>query len=256
MIRAKLLPLIGMLVLAALPVAAAPAFGPKTYERTNGASDVYNDTFTAPAAATAYLWIENGDDGGDRTSSATIVLNGTTVAGPTDFSQKVDTFARQVALVSGSNTLQVTMDGEAGSYITLAILPPGEMPDHVTGRLLLPYGDGSNLTLAFKSGARFERRIRLIFYDAGGNVVAKSDKLAIPPHGALSKAALDFITSGTWTEGSIEIVYAGQGAGRLFGLAATKDALTGFTGVVPLEHAGYRHTDILEPAPRSPLVRR
>jgi hypothetical protein len=250
-LRAWMLALPVVLVAATVPSAAAVPvlFGPQSYERTSGPPDQYSDSFDVPLAVGAIVWIQNGDgDGGDRTSSATVSVNGVQIAGPFDFNRQVDLLAKGVILPKGTTSLTVQMDGDPGSSITVTVMVAGTRPDIAVGRLVLPYADGSGTTLSLHNAARRARRARVVFFDDAGNLVASSDRFDIPAHGSVSKAVSDFITSGSFTSGSIEVRWAGLGAERVFGQATVKDALTGVESIVELQHAGYKRIDPFDPA--------
>jgi hypothetical protein len=69
------------------------------------------------------LIVTNGErDGSARVSSATIVLNGQPVVGPSTFNQKVGVIRLPIALAA-DNTLTVTLDGKPGGTITVLLLP-------------------------------------------------------------------------------------------------------------------------------------
>jgi len=95
------LPLILTLALGLTPRVALATdqllFGPTQYTRTSGPPNQFMETIPLPPtlAAPFRLHIQNGNpDGSHRLSSATITLNGTQVAGPSDFSQHVAAFDR------------------------------------------------------------------------------------------------------------------------------------------------------------------
>lgn len=238
-----------LILVAALPALAAdppPVFGPKSYERTAGPPDAYQDTFEVPAAGPLVLWVQNGDDDGGRVASASIRVNGLEVVRPADFSNDVEQVVRPIAAAAGSNTLGVTIDGAPGSSLTVVVMRPGHRPVAVAGRLVLPYARAENLAIALKNGAREPREARVLFFAPDGTLAARSAKLAIPPHGSVEKPVLEWIAEGTWAEGSVEILYAGRAHGRLFGSAVGSD------GREELQHAGYR---AIAPAPVSSTAR-
>jgi hypothetical protein len=248
--RAALI-LFALLALGLRSAAADPVFGPQVYTKVNasGTPDVYTDTFTAPAAGVYALWVQNGDDDGGRISSGSIVVGTTTVAGDVDFQRPHEFFRKPVTLAAGSNQIQVTLNApDPGSYITVVILRASEQPDLTVGRILLPFGSTSqNLVLDLKNGAHYyNRSVRIHFYDPTGALVATSDRLVLLPRASLSQTAASLITTGTWTEGSIEVFYAGRGRGRLFGMAATTDPTSSISSIVPLQHAGSRHRNIFD----------
>lgn len=99
-------------------------FGPKQYLRTSGPPNQYTDTLTLPAGATApfLLHIVNGNaDGTNRVSSATVTLNGSQIAGPSDFNQNVAVIDRAVTL-QANNTLEVRLTSAPGSFLTISVL--------------------------------------------------------------------------------------------------------------------------------------
>src|SRR5712692_7352367 len=78
----------------ASPSAGRPfvAFGPQTFVRVAGPPQSLTGTFTVRNPNTSYtLRINNGGVNGElgHISSATVSLNGTQVAGPSDFNQQV-----------------------------------------------------------------------------------------------------------------------------------------------------------------------
>jgi hypothetical protein len=239
---------VALLALLAVPgsAAAAPVFGPAVYTKTaSGGSDLYTDPFVAPSSGRFLVWVQNGDDDGSRVSGGTIALNGATIAGDADFQQPRELFAKVVVLQAGGNSLSVTLTGESGSFLTVVIVAPRERPFLTIGRLLLPYGSASpNLELELKNGSHAgDRSVRVHFYDAAGLLVATSDRIVLAPRASLSEAVSDVIRSGSWSEGSIEVFYAGRGRGRVFGQVATTNAVTSIASIVPLQQAGSRIRD-------------
>jgi PKD domain len=98
-------------------------FGPQKYIRTTGAPNQYTAAFSLPVWAIApfVLHVQNGDASGRRVSSASIVLNGVQVAGPSDFSQQVPGLDITVTPAQ-QNTLQLTLASEPGSFLIISIL--------------------------------------------------------------------------------------------------------------------------------------
>jgi hypothetical protein len=241
--------LAALLAVAALPAAADPVFGPETYQRTTGPADTYSDVFTAPASGLYSMWVWNGDGSGNRVSSGQIdIVTGagsrTYLTNP-DFSKNVAFLVKAVALTQGSNTINVSLTSEPGSFITVVIVRGLERPDFTAGRLILPYATASNLVIDLKNGAHHPRNYRIVFYDASGNAVASSARLVLPKRGAMTDTAANIISggSGAWTEGSVEVFYAGRGPARLFGQASVQDATSAVSSIVPLQQAGHRRID-------------
>src|SRR6266571_2709665 len=209
-----------LLGMAALPASADPIFGPEVYVRTSGSPDVYSDNFNSAFAGTAYMWVLNGDEGGSRVSDGLVVFNGKTVATAADFGKTVAYFVKPVTLLSATpNNVSVTLNSDPGSFITIVIVKAG-LPDISVGRLIVPWTSSTNLVLDLKNGShQHDRILRILVYDNSGtnnagNVVASSDRKVIGPAGALADTAANLITNGTWTNGSIEIFYAGRGPAR------------------------------------------
>jgi hypothetical protein len=76
-----------------------------------------------PANGQYLMTIVNGNNNGDNlASSATIVLNGATIAGPNLFNQRRRTFQIPIT-VAAANTLTVTIAGAPASEITVGIGP-------------------------------------------------------------------------------------------------------------------------------------
>jgi len=232
-------PALAILVFAALP-AAAQTFGPKIYVRSASPSpDVFTDTFTAAAGGYA-LWVQNGDDGGGLAAGDSIAVNGSTVVAAADFAQ--DFVSKRVKLNAGANSITVTLSGDAGSFITVGIVQYGIGPEANLGHLILPYGsDAANLVLELRNDSARDRQVKVNFYDAAGDLVASSALITLTGRQSLSQTAQSLISGGTgsWTEGSIEVFWAGRGRGRLFGQAALKEATTQIASVVPLQSAGW-----------------
>ena len=229
------------------PAAASPIFGPEIYVKVQpaGTPDVYSDTITVPAAGLYLVVIQNGDDGGGRITSGSVVVNGTTVANDVQLGGPREFFERHVALKAGTLPLTVTLnDPAAGAFLTLVVLPIAEKWDFTVGRLLLPYADASDTTLVLKSGAALhDRRLRINYFDSAGTLQATSDRITLAPQANVSGTAASFITTGSWTSGSITVFWAGQGKARVFGTATTVDPTSSEKGLVELEHAGYRSRD-------------
>jgi hypothetical protein len=233
-------PALAILALAALP-AAAQVFGPQIYVRSASPSpDTFTDTFTAAGGGHFALWVQNGDDGGGRVATGTITINGNTVASAADFTQ--DFFHKHLILNAGSNSITVTIGGDAGSFITVGILGFHVNAEANLGRLVLPYGsDPTNLVIELKNHAPRDREVKINFYSPAGDLVASSALLTVGARASLSQTAQSLIAggTGTWTEGSIDVFWAGRGGGRLFGQASLKEAITQVASVVPLQFAGW-----------------
>jgi hypothetical protein len=238
---------VALFAVIAVPAAAEPVFGPALYTNTATSSGT-TDVFNAPAGR-FLLYVQNGDDGGGKVDSGGIAVNGVGVLRDADFASPREYLHRLVTLVAGSNTIVVTLAGDPGSFIAVVIVPLIERPDVIVGRLVLPYAAASpDLVIDLKNGSHaHERAVRVHFYDTGGALVAASDRLVLEAKASLSDSVSDLakhpIGAGAWTDGSVEVFYAGRGGARLFGQAAQTDPTTGIASIVPLQHAGARHRD-------------
>jgi hypothetical protein len=219
-----------------------PVFGPQTLERTTGETDVYSETFESPSAGEFLLFLRNGDEEGSRVTSATVEINGDAVVQPSDLNDNLPGLRRRVRLEAGANEIAVELAGAPGSFVTVAILPPGVPPLFVHGRLLLPWGRNDaerGLALALKNGSlRAPRALRVVFFRPNGEVAAASERIVLPPRASLAAAVDDLIAAGSWEIGSVEIYYAGPGTARLFGTARHWSVPTFDTEVQTLINAG------------------
>ncbi len=119
-----------------LPLDGFLAYGPRKFERLTGQSTTYTETFTIPKNLVGpfTLYVANGWPSGIRendcknpVTSATIKINGTTVIDQDDFKEKKHVIIRSVTL-SEKNTIQVTLKGKPGSFISLVIVGTDKTP--------------------------------------------------------------------------------------------------------------------------------
>ncbi len=96
-------------------------FGPHEFLRDNGRPQTFTETFTHCGSGDCRLVVANGNpDGSNRTSSATILLNGVPVLGPSDLNPQVAEVSKDVTL-TGDNTLTVIMRGKPGSSLSVTV---------------------------------------------------------------------------------------------------------------------------------------
>ena len=221
-----------------------PLFGPQTFERLDGAPDVYVEPFEASASGEFMLFLRNGDGESSRVSSAAVDLNGVPVVGPSDLNEQTPGLSRAVAVAAGSNELRIELSGEPGAFVTLAIVRRGEAPVFVHGRLLLPWGSNNqerSLTLALKNGSlHFPRGFRVIFFRPSGEIAAATDRIVLPPRGSVALPADQLLGEQSWEVGSVEIYFAGPGIARLFGSARQAAPALDHAELLPLSQAGHR----------------
>ena len=94
-------------------------WGPRRFTRTTGAPNVYTEAVGVPAWVRSpfALSVVNGEaDGRRRVSSAWITVDGTQVAGPSDFSPQVATLDRGVTL-RATSTLEVKLASAPNSFL-------------------------------------------------------------------------------------------------------------------------------------------
>ena len=100
----------------------ATVFGPKTYTRTAGRPNSFQENFTASNISSSFtLIVQNGDSGENRSNSARIILNGVEVVGPNDLNPAGDSIRKAVTLLA-NNTITVELRSRPGSFITISIV--------------------------------------------------------------------------------------------------------------------------------------
>lgn len=221
-------------------------YGPEVFDRTQGAPNVYDVTFSA-IPGSAYLVVYNGDEEQDsRVSSAGLVLNGTQVVTQSEFNQQVEKISKSITVLA-NNKIQITLDGAPGSYITVLILTNSAVPEFTYGRLHLAWTSiadpARSVTLRLKNGSPgYHRCYKIRFYNEDGTLAAVSEKQELAKHAGLNAAVQSFLPEGsTWQSGSLEILFAGRGGGRVLGFGIEADGSNQTETVVPLQWGGIRH---------------
>lgn len=96
-------------------------FGPKKYLRTNGAPNLYRDSFYG-VSGEGTLRVKNGEDIGKcRVSSAIIEINGARLLFPNDFNQQRGYFETHVTLTE-KNSIFLDLRSKPGSYLIVEIV--------------------------------------------------------------------------------------------------------------------------------------
>ncbi len=127
----------GAYVTASVLATADPTFlvfGPAHFIRTTGTPVTETRTFTiSPTAAPPYRFclVNGGDDGSNRVSSASIVLNHQEVLTQSQFNQHVASLMTQVSL-QPANTLLVTLSGIPGGFLDLCVTATDTTPPVIT----------------------------------------------------------------------------------------------------------------------------
>lgn len=119
----QLASMILMLVCAIPSFGHTVVFGPKTFTTEQTSTERFDLTSPCDRQANAVytLVITNGDAAGNRrASSARVVLNGSEVAGPNDFSQQVGAIERNV-VPAASNTLDVSINGPKDATLSISL---------------------------------------------------------------------------------------------------------------------------------------
>src|SRR3989304_5127336 len=96
-------------------------FGPNKYTRTTGAPNTYQDIFQACNTGAIYnLIVENGEEGKDRLSSASLSLNGQEIVREDEFNQEIDKIEKTIYLQQKKTIIKGSLHnafGETGVTI-------------------------------------------------------------------------------------------------------------------------------------------
>ncbi len=229
-----------------------PVFGPETYVRTEGPPDTFQEAFPALPGGYWLAVLNGGEQEGDdshenenRVTSATLTLNGVDVVTPSDLNKNVDLVEKQV-LLRDANQLDITIEGDPGSYITVVIAGSRHGCDMTVGRLIMPWarvsggpGAGPDLTISLKNGCPKEpRHVKIVYLNEDGTIAGISAPLTLAPRASMNLNVEADPAAAAFTQGSIEIFFAGPKAGRVKGYATVLD---GTRGIAPLLPSGHRH---------------
>ncbi len=99
--------------------AGTRVWGPVKFVRGTGAPTTQFANFTTNPKGEFWIRIANGGDT-KNVSSAVVMLNNTTIAGPNNFNQQVPFITKDVTL-QAQNTISVELAGAPGSEIALSI---------------------------------------------------------------------------------------------------------------------------------------
>ncbi|MGE5804039.1 MAG: hypothetical protein ACM358_17470, partial [Gemmatimonadota bacterium] len=105
-------------------------FGPEHFVRTTGTPVTELRPFTiSPTAAPPYrLCLKNGEDNGaNRVSSATVLVNDQEAFSPSNFNNQVASLMAQVTLQQ-ANTLSVTLAGQPGGFVDICVTATDTTP--------------------------------------------------------------------------------------------------------------------------------
>src|SRR3990172_7283543 len=96
-------------------------FGPNKYTRTTGAPNTYQDIFQACKTGAIYnLIVENGEEGKDRLSSASLSLNGQEIVREDEFNQEIDKIEKTIYLQQ-KNTLNIKLASGPSGFIKVSV---------------------------------------------------------------------------------------------------------------------------------------
>lgn len=106
-------------------VAGDVFLSPKQFIRGNGQPVMESLTLDENAvenfAPDFMLYLKNGDEEGNRVSSAIVKLDGKRLFGPSDFSKKINQLSVQVSGISSESVLEVEVRGEPGGFVEVWI---------------------------------------------------------------------------------------------------------------------------------------
>jgi RHS repeat-associated protein len=125
-------PFINLSVLST-PSTEYVAFGPKQYMIPSGTTySLFDNFLVTTAGTTGRVYVTNGaPNGTGRVTSASIILNGTSILSTMEFKNTVGSLTRPVAL-RNFNSFSYTLNGPTNSFITVYFTAPDESPPSVT----------------------------------------------------------------------------------------------------------------------------
>ncbi len=97
--------------------------GPTQYAVTSGSSTTHSGSFSLPTTAGTphRIYVVNGaSDGTQRVTSGSVTLNGTQIVTTSELTSAVGSLTKVVTL-NTSNTLDVTVNGSVGRYVTVRV---------------------------------------------------------------------------------------------------------------------------------------
>ncbi|MBW2637996.1 MAG: hypothetical protein JRC86_10840, partial [Deltaproteobacteria bacterium] len=145
--------LLGLFVVESSAVEVA-VFGPNSYLRTEGAKNVFTDEFSA-IPGDGKLIVKNGNDCGDRriedsVSSASVIVNGEQIFGPSDFNKNSYYLEASIGL-NEANTIVIELASKPESCITVEVTEEVEPPSVVIGAEPDTILEGESTTLFWSS---------------------------------------------------------------------------------------------------------
>ncbi len=158
-----------LVLLVLLPVTQATAetrlelLAPATCLRDSGSPNTCSFSFPG-IPGVAQLSVKNGaPDGANRTSSATLTVNGQPVLGPAVFNQQVGQLELPIA-VTKTNLVVINVAGAPGSYLQVCVTEvtdanAGAVIGGTGGSVQVPTGPLAGLTISIPAGAFTERSI-------------------------------------------------------------------------------------------------
>ena len=149
-------------------------------------------------------------------------------------------------LLLDANQLDITIEGDPGSRMTVVIAGSKHGCDMTAGRLIMPWarvsggpGAGQDLTISLKNGCpRAPRHLKIVYLNEDGTIAGTSAPLTRPLRASMNLNVEADPAAVAFTQGSIEIFFAGPKAGRVKGYATVLD---GTRGIAPLLPSGHRH---------------
>lgn len=122
-----LLAVLGLLVMSLQAAASVAILGPELFRRTTGSPNTFQRQIPpANPGVDHVIVLKNGVVPADRVTSASIVLDGVEIFGPSDFNKQVAILSKTVRLRSSGSTLHISIAGGPGSFLELSVLAPFE----------------------------------------------------------------------------------------------------------------------------------
>ena len=186
-------------------------FGPKTYTRSSGSPNIYEETFNA-ATGPGTLRVQNGQTGKkekikNAVTSARIFLNDEEIFGSSDFKGKILGLEASVTLAT-ENNLKVELRGKPNTFLTVEVIqdiPSPSILDFLAQPETISSGSSSRLTWETENATDVVIDQGIGQVDPDGSILVSPSNTtqytltATGPGGIAEKAVTVYVTSSTPT---------------------------------------------------------